>query len=111
MDTPGGIAYAEGPGAGLLARPPRTEAVERGRGAMSTSDAVAGAAIGARGNPQAWRMRLVGRCPMEGRGDGMHINLKDGYAFFGHMGDFGIGTSTGQRAEERTSEIQSRGLI
>ena len=49
---------------------------------MSTSDTVAGAAIDARGNPQAWNMRLVGHCPMEGRGDGMHINLKDGYAFF-----------------------------
>ena len=60
---------------------------------MSTSDTVAGAAIDARGNPQAWNMRLVGHCPMEGRGDGMHINLKDGYAFFAHMGDFGLGTS------------------
>jgi hypothetical protein len=30
---------------------------------------------------------------MDGRGDGMHINLKDGYAFFAHMGDNGIGTS------------------
>ena len=38
-------------------------------------------------------MRLVGHCPMDGRGDGMHINLKDGYAFFAHMGDNGIGTS------------------
>lgn len=60
---------------------------------MSTSDTVAGAAIDARGNPQAWNMRLVGHCPMEGRGDGMHINLKDGYAFFAHMGDYGLGTS------------------
>ena len=60
---------------------------------MSTPDAGAGAAIDARGNPQAWNMRLVGHCPMEGRGDGMHINLKDGYAFFAHMGDFGLGTS------------------
>ena len=60
---------------------------------MSTSDRVPGAAIDARGAPQAWNMRLLGHCPMEGRGDGMHINLKDGYAYFGHMGDFGIGTS------------------
>ena len=36
---------------------------------------------------------MVGHCPMDGRGDGMHINLKDGYAFFAHMGDNGIGTS------------------
>lgn len=55
--------------------------------------ATAGAAVDARGAPQARNMRLVGHCPMDGRGDGMHINLKDGYAFFGHMGDNGIGTS------------------
>jgi hypothetical protein len=60
---------------------------------MTTSGTVAGAATDRHGNPQAWNMRLVGHCPMEGRGDGMHVNLKDGYAFFGHMGDFGIGTS------------------
>src|SRR4051795_3516940 len=64
-----------------------------GRVAMASSGAAAGAAIDKHGNPQAWNLRLVGHCPMEGRGDGMHINLKDGYAFFGHMGDFGIGPS------------------
>ena len=61
---------------------------------MTTSDrAATGAALDATGAPQAWNLRLVGHCPMDGRGDGMHINLKDGYAFFGHMGDYGIGTS------------------
>ena len=61
---------------------------------MATSDrAVAGAALDAQGAPQAWNMRLVGHCPMDNRGDGMHINLKDGYAYFAHMGDHGIGTS------------------
>src|SRR4051794_30722677 len=61
---------------------------------MATSDrAVAGAALDAQGAPQARNMRLVGHCPMDNRGDGMHINLKDGYAFFAHMGDNGIGTS------------------
>ena len=60
---------------------------------MTVTGGVAGAAIDKHGNPQAKNMRLVGHCPMEGRGDGMHINLKDGYAFFGHMGDNGIGTS------------------
>jgi hypothetical protein len=60
----------------------------------STTDrAAAGAAVDARGEPLARNMRLVGHCPMDGRGDGMHINLKDGYAFFAHMGDNGIGTS------------------
>ncbi len=60
----------------------------------STSDrAAAGAALDARGELLAWNMRLVGHCPMDGRGDGMHVNLKDGYAFFAHMGDNEIGTS------------------
>ncbi|MDP8922707.1 MAG: hypothetical protein M3O34_07505 [Chloroflexota bacterium] len=61
---------------------------------MTTSNrATAGAAVDAQGAPQARNMRLVGHCPMNGRGDGMHINLKDGYAYFAHMGDHGIGTS------------------
>ncbi len=38
---------------------------------------------------ESWNMRLVGQCDMDGTGDGMHINLKDGYAYFGHMGDRG----------------------
>lgn len=59
----------------------------------TTPDRVAGAAVDALGNPEARNMRLVGHCPMDWRGDGMHINLKDGYAFFAHMGDYGIGTS------------------
>jgi hypothetical protein len=49
--------------------------------------------VDARGNPEAHNMRLVGHCNMDWRGDGMHINLKDGYAYFAHMGDHGIGTS------------------
>jgi hypothetical protein len=53
----------------------------------------AGAALDASGRPEARNLRLVGHCPLDWRGDGMHINLKDGYAFFAHMGDHGIGTS------------------
>jgi len=34
-------------------------------------------------------MRLVGHCDLEGTGDGMQISLKDGYAYFGHMGNRG----------------------
>src|SRR3954451_22532402 len=59
----------------------------------ASSNPFAGAAIGPDGNPEARNVRLVGHCPMDWRGDGMHINLKDGYAFFGHMGENGIGTS------------------
>ena len=59
----------------------------------ATSTEFRGAMVDARGNPEARNMRLVGHCNMDWRGDGMHINLKDGYAFFAHMGDHGIGTS------------------
>ena len=37
---------------------------------MAMSDTMVGAARDAKGNPQAWNMRLVGHCPMDGRGDG-----------------------------------------
>jgi len=59
----------------------------------TSSRAAGGAALDAQGNPEFRNMRLVGHCPIDGRGDGMHINLKDGYAFFAHMGDNRIGTS------------------
>jgi hypothetical protein len=39
--------------------------------------------------PDSWNMRLVGHEPMGGEGDCMHVNLKDGYAFVGHMGERG----------------------
>ncbi|TDC52796.1 hypothetical protein E1212_08055 [Jiangella ureilytica] len=38
---------------------------------------------------ESLNMRLVGHTDFNGAGDGMHINLKDGYAFFGHMGNGG----------------------
>ncbi|MFN0073530.1 MAG: LVIVD repeat-containing protein [Chloroflexota bacterium] len=46
-----------------------------------------------RGGEETWNMRLVGHTDMNGHGDGMHINLKDGFAFVGHMGDSRVGTS------------------
>jgi len=39
--------------------------------------------------PEAWNMRLVGHAGMDGEGDCMHVNLKDGFAFVGHMGERG----------------------
>ena len=42
---------------------------------------------------ETWNMRLVGHTDMNGHGDGMHINLKDGFAFVAHMGDSRVGTS------------------
>ncbi|MCC7107537.1 MAG: hypothetical protein IT307_20565 [Chloroflexi bacterium] len=49
--------------------------------------------IGPDGQPEARNMRLVGHFDMDWRGDGMHVNVTDGYAFFAHMGDNRIGTS------------------
>lgn len=43
--------------------------------------------------PDARNVRLVGHCPLDGRADAMQIGLKDGYAFIGHLGEYGVGTS------------------
>jgi hypothetical protein len=41
----------------------------------------------------ALNMRLVGQTDLNGHGDCMHVNLKDGFAFIGHMGESRVGTS------------------
>ena len=38
-------------------------------------------------------MRVVGQTDLNGHGDCMHVNLKDGYAYVGHMGESRVGTS------------------
>jgi hypothetical protein len=52
-----------------------------------------GAALNAAGEPDVRNMRLIGHNDMDGRGDCMHINVVDGYAYVAHMGENGIGTS------------------
>src|ERR1700736_2802735 len=46
-------------------------------------------------SPQAaaLNMRLVGQTDLNGHGDCMHVNVKDGFAFIGHMGESRVGTS------------------
>lgn len=39
--------------------------------------------------PETWNVRLVGHNDLDGQGDCMHVNLKDGHAFVGHMGERG----------------------
>jgi hypothetical protein len=39
--------------------------------------------------PEAWNVRLVGHEPMGGDGDCMHVNVRDGFAYVGHMSDRG----------------------
>jgi hypothetical protein len=41
----------------------------------------------------ALNLRLVGQTDLNGHGDCMHINLKDGFAFVAHMGESRVGTS------------------
>jgi len=41
----------------------------------------------------ALNMRLVGQTDLNGHGDCMHVNVVNGYAFVGHMGENRIGTS------------------
>ena len=49
------------------------------------------AALNAKGEPDAHHMRLIGHNDINGRGDCMHINVVDGYAYVAHMGENGIG--------------------
>lgn len=39
--------------------------------------------------PESRNMRLIGHTDFGGNGDGMHINVKDGYAYFAHQGNGG----------------------
>jgi hypothetical protein len=42
---------------------------------------------------EALNMRQVGHTNLNGHGDCMHVNLKDGFAFVAHMGESRVGTS------------------
>lgn len=52
-----------------------------------------GAALNACGDPDAAGLRLIGHNDLGGRGDCMHVNVAGGYAYLGHMGENGTGTS------------------
>jgi hypothetical protein len=58
-----------------------------------SSSPTGGAALNATGEPDAQNMRLVGHNDIGGKGDCMHINVVDGFAYVAHMGENGIGTS------------------
>jgi hypothetical protein len=38
---------------------------------------------------ETWNIQLIGWSDLGGSGDGMHVQLKDGFAFVGHMGEAG----------------------
>ncbi len=50
-------------------------------------------------------MRLVGHNDMGGRGDCMHVNVQDGFAYVGHMGQSRLGTTILDVADPRRPEI------
>jgi hypothetical protein len=43
--------------------------------------------------PAGWNLRVLGSTGLNGRGDAMHVNVQNGYAYIGHMGYSGAGTS------------------
>ena len=53
----------------------------------------------------ALNMRLVGQTDLNSHGDCMHVNLKDRFAFVGHMGESRIGTSVVDVSEPRRPRV------
>jgi hypothetical protein len=57
------------------------------------------------GQGEALNMRLVGQTDLNGHGDCMHVNVKDGYAFVGHMGESRVGTSIVDVSDPREPRV------
>jgi hypothetical protein len=55
--------------------------------------------------PDALNMRLVGQTDLNGHGDCMHVNVKDGFAFVGHMGESRVGTSVVDVSDPRRPRV------
>src|SRR5215831_17315472 len=53
----------------------------------------------------ARNMRLVGQTDLNGHGDCMHINVKDGFAFVAHMGESRVGTSVVDVSDPRAPRV------
>src|SRR5258708_10963765 len=53
----------------------------------------------------ALNMRLVGQSNLNGHGDCMHVNVKDGFAFIGHMGESRVGTSVVDVSDPRNPRV------
>src|SRR5437660_12533693 len=56
-------------------------------------------------NADALNMRLIGQTDLNGHGDCMHVNLKDGFAFVGHMGESRVGTSVVDVSDPRRPRV------
>src|SRR6195256_1817611 len=53
----------------------------------------------------ALNMHLVGQTNLNGHGDCMHVNVKDGFAFVGHMGESRVGTSVVDVSDPRRPRV------
>jgi hypothetical protein len=53
----------------------------------------------------ALNMRLVGQTNLNGHGDCMHVNVRDGFAFVGHMGQSRVGTSVVDVSDPRNPRV------
>jgi hypothetical protein len=50
-------------------------------------------------------MRLIGHTDLNGTGDAMHVNFYQHYAYVGHMGDTGVGTSVVDVSDPRNPRV------
>src|ERR1700704_3788816 len=53
----------------------------------------------------SFNMRLVGQADLNGHGDCMHVNVKDGFAYVGHMGESRVGTSVVDVSDPRRPRV------
>jgi hypothetical protein len=53
----------------------------------------------------ALNMRLVGQTNLNDHGDCMHVNVKDGFAYIGHMGQSRVGTSVVDVSDPRNPRV------
>jgi len=53
----------------------------------------------------ALNMRLVGQTNLNGHGDCMHVNVQDGFAYVGHMGQSRVGTSVVDVSNPRHPQV------
>jgi len=54
---------------------------------------------------ESLNMRLVGQNDLNGHGDCMHINVKNGFAYVGHMGESRVGTSVVDVSDPRHPKV------
>src|SRR4030081_2824477 len=54
---------------------------------------------------EALNMRLVGKTDLNGHGDCMHFNVKDGFAYVAHMGESRVGTSVVDVSDPRQPRV------